>query len=68
MAFAEDGSSATIHAIRTPFVTLIWIGGVLMGLGGFFAFWPARRRAVRQAAVRTRSVAPRPNKPAKAAR
>jgi cytochrome c-type biogenesis protein CcmF len=58
LAFAEDGSTATIHAIATPYVTLIWIGGIIMGLGGFFAFWPKKKRIERAVPVRARAPAP----------
>jgi cytochrome c-type biogenesis protein CcmF len=39
MAYANDGSNATIKAIVSPMVTWIWGGGVVMGLGVVFGLW-----------------------------
>jgi cytochrome c-type biogenesis protein CcmF len=46
MAFEQDGSSATIRAIREPLVPWIWIGGLIVCLGAIVAgSGPARKRA-----------------------
>lgn len=39
----EDGS-AIFQVIVNPLVSLIWIGGGVLLLGGLFAFWPAGNR------------------------
>jgi cytochrome c-type biogenesis protein CcmF len=40
-----DGSSTvTIRVFVNPLVPLIWLGGVLMLLGGVICWWPERRR------------------------
>src|SRR5690606_2505001 len=44
MAFERDGSSGTFQVIIEPMVVWIWIGGGIIGLGGFIAVLPARRR------------------------
>jgi cytochrome c-type biogenesis protein CcmF len=54
MAYAEDGSHATLRAIVSPLVTWIWVGGIVMGLGVLFGLWPRRRTA---------AVAPLPSEP-----
>ncbi len=47
MAFEQDGSSATIRAIKEPLVPWIWIGGAIICLGALVAgSGPARKRAV----------------------
>ncbi len=56
MAFERDGSSATFQVIIEPMVVWIWIGGGIIGLGGFIAVLPGRRRR-REAAVVTDPVA-----------
>lgn len=36
--------SITLQALVNPMVGLIWLGGLIVGLGGFLALLPARRR------------------------
>src|SRR5207249_3551814 len=38
------GRLATLRFFLNPGVTLLWVGGVIMALGGLFALWPSRRR------------------------
>ena len=51
MAFEQNGSSATVHALTEPLVVWIWGGGGLMVLGSLMALWPRRRLEPRTAAV-----------------
>ena len=52
MAFATDGSSATVRVLREPLVAWIWAGGGLIVLGVAVVLWPRwrRRRALQPAA------------------
>ena len=45
MAFAQDGSSATVHVLVEPLVIWIWIGGGIVCLGAVIGWMPRRRRA-----------------------
>ncbi|HVX38202.1 MAG TPA: heme lyase CcmF/NrfE family subunit [Gemmatimonadaceae bacterium] len=45
MAFAQDGSSATVHVLVEPLVIWIWIGGGIVCLGAIVGWVPRRRRA-----------------------
>ena len=56
MAFERDGSTVTLKAIVEPTVAWVWIGGLLVMIGGFFA-----------AFARTGRKAPRSPMPARAA-
>ncbi len=38
-------TSVTLNVFANPLVSLIWLGGVLMLLGGVACWWPERRRA-----------------------
>jgi cytochrome c-type biogenesis protein CcmF len=40
----NGASSITIRVFVNPLVPLIWLGGVLMLLGGLLCWWPERRR------------------------
>jgi cytochrome c-type biogenesis protein CcmF len=44
MAFAEDGSTATLRVIVEPLVPWIWFGGGVVCLGGLVAMFPGVRR------------------------
>ncbi|MBI4514027.1 MAG: heme lyase CcmF/NrfE family subunit [Gemmatimonadetes bacterium] len=44
LAYADDGSTATVKAYISPLVTWMWIGGAVVGLGALFALWPGGRR------------------------
>ncbi|TMF51901.1 MAG: hypothetical protein E6I32_01755, partial [Chloroflexi bacterium] len=37
-------SQATIRVFVNPLVPLVWLGGLLMLLGGITCWWPERRR------------------------
>ncbi len=37
MAYAQDGSTATVNVIVNPMVVWIWIGGGIAALGALFA-------------------------------
>ena len=43
----EGTSTASIKVFLNPLVPLVWLGGLLMLLGGVTCWWPARRRPVR---------------------
>jgi len=45
-----DSGTATVRVIVEPFVYWLWIGGVIMALGGLLGFWPSRRRRVESGA------------------
>ena len=49
----EDGTTA-FKVLVNPLVNWIWIGGIVVVLGGLIAFWPERRKmpAPRQARIR----------------
>jgi cytochrome c-type biogenesis protein CcmF len=44
LAFAEDGSTATLSVIVEPLVWWIWVGGMIAAIGGVMASFPKRRR------------------------
>jgi cytochrome c-type biogenesis protein CcmF len=44
IAFDEQGANVTLTMIVEPLVMWIWIGGLVVALGGFLAMLPARRR------------------------
>ncbi len=46
LAFAQDGSTATLNVIIEPLVYWIWLGGLVVAIGGVIAALPPRRRAV----------------------
>ncbi len=43
LSFEKDGSTITLHAIRTPAVAWIWIGGVVLMGGGLLAMVGGRK-------------------------
>jgi len=43
LAGFDGTSSATIRVFINPLVPLVWLGGLLMLLGGIFCWWPLRR-------------------------
>ena len=45
MAFANDGSSATLRILVEPLVLWIWLGGAIVCAGAAIALWPRRRPA-----------------------
>jgi cytochrome c-type biogenesis protein CcmF len=47
IAFEENGSSVTVTVIVEPLVVWIWIGGIIIGLGGLIGLIPMRRSRVR---------------------
>jgi cytochrome c-type biogenesis protein CcmF len=48
LGYEDSGSSVTIQAQLNPLVGWIWIGGVVLVVGGLVALWPARRARARQ--------------------
>jgi cytochrome c-type biogenesis protein CcmF len=62
MAFAQDGSNATIRVILEPLVPWIWIGGFIVCLGAVVSAGTGRRAAA-QATARERAQAPAPGVP-----
>ncbi len=39
-----DSGQASVRVIVEPFVYWLWIGGLVMSIGGVFGFWPTGRR------------------------
>jgi cytochrome c-type biogenesis protein CcmF len=59
ISLQDDGASATFRFYRNPGVNWLWLGGLVMALGGVAAAWPGRRRAeddTTAGAVRKRTV------------
>jgi cytochrome c-type biogenesis protein CcmF len=59
-------SSATIRVFINPLVPLVWLGGLLMFIGGVTCWWPERRRTTMRVllpsdSVETRSIEPNGN-------
>jgi cytochrome c-type biogenesis protein CcmF len=53
-----NGEQATFRFFLNPGVTWLWVGGVIMALGGLLAAWPSRTRTVAPPApVRSRALA-----------
>jgi cytochrome c-type biogenesis protein CcmF len=44
ISLQNSGKSATFRFYRNPGVNWLWLGGLVMALGGAAAAWPARRR------------------------
>ncbi len=44
ISLQNDGGSATFRFYRNPGVNWLWLGGLVMALGGAAAAWPGRRR------------------------
>jgi cytochrome c-type biogenesis protein CcmF len=44
ISLQDDGGSATFRFYRNPGVNWLWLGGLVMALGGVAAAWPIRRR------------------------
>jgi cytochrome c-type biogenesis protein CcmF len=44
LAWAQDGSNATVSVIVEPLVYWIWFGGFIVAIGGLVSAWPRRRR------------------------
>jgi cytochrome c-type biogenesis protein CcmF len=42
LAWAQDGSNATISVIVEPLVYWIWFGGFVVAIGGLVSAWPRR--------------------------
>jgi cytochrome c-type biogenesis protein CcmF len=65
MAFAQDGSNATLRVIVEPLVPWIWVGGLIVFFGAFVVLWPLPQleagRATREEPL---DPAPRPAHPA----
>jgi cytochrome c-type biogenesis protein CcmF len=48
VSLQDNGDSATIRLLHTPGVNWLWIGALLMVIGGVLAGWPPRPRRRRQ--------------------
>jgi len=48
LAFAPDGSNATLSVIVEPMVFWIWFGGFVVAIGGLISALPIRRRTTRR--------------------
>jgi cytochrome c-type biogenesis protein CcmF len=44
ISLQDNGDSATIRLLHTPGVNWIWLGSLLMVIGGVLAGWPRRTR------------------------
>ncbi|MBI4304600.1 MAG: cytochrome c biogenesis protein CcsA [Chloroflexi bacterium] len=44
MAGWEQDGTVALEVLVNPLVSWLWVGGVLLSLGGVVAFWPERRR------------------------
>jgi cytochrome c-type biogenesis protein CcmF len=44
ISLQHSGASATFRFYRNPGVNWLWLGGLVMALGGIAAAWPGRRR------------------------
>jgi cytochrome c-type biogenesis protein CcmF len=51
MAFANDGSTATIRVLVEPMVSWIWFGGAVICVGALIGLWPSRKRNVEPVAA-----------------
>jgi cytochrome c-type biogenesis protein CcmF len=51
IALQDNGGSATFRIYRTPGVNWLWLGALLMVLGGIGAAWPGRTRPRRRVAA-----------------
>jgi cytochrome c-type biogenesis protein CcmF len=57
--YREDAPPATFRVLVSPLVSWIWLGALIVVLGGLLALWPAPRGARRRvSAVRTPAVEP----------
>ncbi|HEU5439410.1 MAG TPA: heme lyase CcmF/NrfE family subunit [Ktedonobacterales bacterium] len=56
----EGTDSASIKVFLNPLVPLVWLGGILMLLGGITCWWPERRKPARRVveSQRTKKAAP----------
>jgi cytochrome c biogenesis factor len=44
VSFDAEGRAVTFRFHLNPGVTLLWVGGAIMLLGGLIAAWPSRSR------------------------
>jgi cytochrome c-type biogenesis protein CcmF len=51
-SYAANPPAATFRLIVSPLVSWIWIGALIVFMGGLIAIWPAPRRAPRPVAAR----------------
>ena len=58
ISLQDDGDSATIRVLHTPGVNWIWLGALLMVVGGLLAGWPRRTRRRRDVVGAADPVAP----------
>ena len=56
-SYAKDPPPATFRLEVSPLVSWIWIGGVLVLLGGILAGWPSPRGLTRLASARYSGIA-----------
>jgi cytochrome c-type biogenesis protein CcmF len=59
-AFAQDGSNATLRAIREPLVPWIWMGGMIVVLGALVSLGAGRRETAPARVTARAPAAPRP--------
>jgi len=50
LGYSEDSGEANIKVDINPLVSWLWIGGIVMMIGGLIAIWPDRREERRLAA------------------
>ena len=58
LAFADDGSTATLHVIVEPLVVWIWIGSFVVAFGALISVVGGRRRAPKPAVRRRAPLVP----------
>jgi cytochrome c-type biogenesis protein CcmF len=58
-SYLKSGPAAAFHFIVSPMVMWIWVGGLIVFLGGLIAAWPAPSVVRARVAARARSRAPR---------
>ena len=51
-SYAANPPPATFRLIVSPLVSWIWIGALIVFMGGLIALWPPARRAPRPVAAR----------------
>jgi cytochrome c biogenesis factor len=51
----ESGSRATFRFFVNPGIGLLWLGGLVMALGGIVAAWPTRPKTARAPGAETES-------------
>ena len=59
----QGSGQATIRVFINPLVSLLWVGGLLMLLGGIICWWPQRRTALSARTVKKKQTRASPQEP-----